>query len=441
MIHKETRRDQFGSQVGFILACIGSAVGMGNIWLFPFRVGQFGGAAFLIPYIVFVIVIGYTGIVEEMCLGRAMRTGPYGAFLKATQMHGSNSGAAIGWIPVIGSLGIAIGYTVVVGWIIRFTVGAFSGSMLAAENSSAYFGAIAGRLSSIPWHSIAIIGCFIIMAAGISSGIEKVNKVMMPAFFGLFIILAIRVATLPKAADGYTFLFKADWSKLADVKTWVYALGQAFFSLSLAGSGTVVYGSYLKDNEDAPTSAKFTAIFDTLAALLAALVIIPAVFVYNLEPTAGPPLMFITMPMIFKEMPAGTLFSIIFFVAVLFAGMTSLINLYETPVEMLQQKFKLSRKVALAIILGIGFLVGLIVEDGNILGTWMDVISIYIIPLGALLAGIMFFWVCNKDFVLREVSKGHLKPVSSAYVVQGKYLYCGVTVIIYILGIFYGGIG
>ena len=121
--------------------------------------------------------------------------------------------------------------------------------------------------------------------------------------------------------------------------------------------------------------------------------------------------------------------------------MTSLINLYETPVEMLQQKFKLSRKVSLLIVLGLGFLIGLIVEDGNILGIWMDVISIYIIPLGALLAGIMFFWVCNKDFVLREVSKGRLKPVGRTYVVQGKYLYCGVTVIIYILGIFYGGIG
>ena len=125
MATKESKRDQFSSQWGFILACIGSAVGMGNIWLFPFRAGQFGGAAFLIPYIIFVIVIGYTGIVEEMCLGRAMRTGPHGAFLKATQMRGNNSGAVIGWIPVIGSLGIAIGYTVVVGWIIRFTVGAF----------------------------------------------------------------------------------------------------------------------------------------------------------------------------------------------------------------------------------------------------------------------------------------------------------------------------
>ena len=197
----------------------------------------------------------------------------------------------------------------------------------------------------------------------------------------------------------------------------------------------------MKDDEDAPTSAKFTAVFDTLAALLAALVIIPAVFVYNLEPSAGPPLMFITMPMIFKEMPAGTLFSIIFFVAVLFAGITSLINLYETPVEMLQQKFKLSRKTALAIVLGLGLVVGLIVEDGNVLGTWMDVISIYIIPLGALLAGIMFFWVCGKDFVLNEVSKGRLKPVSSVYVVQGKYIYCGLTLIVYILGMFYGGIG
>ena len=147
------------------------------------------------------------------------------------------------------------------------------------------------------------------------------------------------------------------------------------------------------------------------------------------------------MPMIFKEMPAGTLFSIIFFVAVLFAGITSLINLYETPVEMLQQKFKLSRKVSLLIVLGLGFLIGLIVEDGNILGTWMDVISIYIIPLGALLAGVMFFWVCGKDFVVNEVSKGRLKPVGSVYAAQGKYIYCGLTLTVYILGIFYGGIG
>lgn len=441
MTDRVSKRDQFSSQWGFILACIGSAVGMGNIWLFPFRAGQFGGAAFLIPYVIFVAIIGYTGIVEEMCFGRAMRTGPQGAFLKATRRHGSNAGALIGWIPVIGSLGIAIGYTVVVGWIIRFMAGSFTGSLLAAENSGAYFGALAGAFSSMPWHFAAGTICFIIMAAGVSSGIEKVNRFMMPAFFCLFIVLAVWVARLPHAGQGYRFLFHTDWHALANVKTWVYALGQAFFSLSLAGSGTVVYGSYLKDDEDAPASATFTALFDTLAALLAALVIIPAVFAYHLEPSAGPPLMFITMPMIFKEMPLGFLFAIIFFVAVFFAGITSLINLYETPVEMVQQKFKLGRKTALGIALGIGFAVGLVMEDGAILGTWMDIISIYIIPMGALLAGIMFFWVCGTDFVLTEVSKGRRKRFGTFYAVQGKYLYCGLTLIVYMLGIFYGGIG
>ena len=441
MANRVSKRDQFSSQWGFILSCIGSAVGMGNIWLFPFRAGQFGGAAFLIPYIIFVAIIGYTGIVEEMCFGRAMRTGPQGAFLKATRRRGSNAGEYIGWLPVIGSLGIAIGYTVVVGWITRFMVGAFTGSMLAAENSGAYFGSLAGAFASIPWHFTAGAVCFVIMAAGVSSGIEKVNRFMMPAFFCLFVVLALWVARLPQAGQGYRFLFHIDWRALTSIKTWVYALGQAFFSLSLAGSGTVVYGSYLKDDENAPASAQFTALFDTLAALLAALVIIPAVFAYGLEPSAGPPLMFITMPMIFKEMPLGFLFATIFFVAVFFAGITSLINLYETPVEMVQQKFKLSRKTSLALVLGIGGAVGLIVEDGAILGRWMDIISIYIIPMGALLAGIMFFWVCGTDFVLDEVSKGRNKRMGTFYAVQGKYLYCGLTLAVYILGIFYGGIG
>ena len=434
-------RDQFASKWGFILACIGSAVGMGNIWLFPFRVGQFGGAAFLIPYFIFVALIGYTGVVEEMCFGRAMRTGPHGAFTKATESRGSNVGNVIGWIPVIGSLGIAVGYTVVVGWIIRFTVGAFDGSMLGAQDNGAYFGAIAGSYGSLIWHVIAIVLTAVIMIAGVASGIEKVNKVMMPTFFVLFIILVIRAATLNGAMAGYEFMFKADFSKLGDIKTWVFALGQAFFSLSLAGSGTVVYGSYLSDKENAPDSAKYIAVFDTLAAMLAALVIIPSVFAYGIEPSAGPPLMFITMPMVFKQMPAGSIFAIIFFVAVLFAGITSLINLYETPIELLQQKFKMNRITSVITVLVIGFVAGIFLEDGNSLGKWMDIVSIYIIPLGALLAGIMFFWVCSKEFAMAEVNKGVVNPLGDGYYNMGKYVYCGVTVAVYIFGIFFGGIG
>ena len=169
----------------------------------------------------------------------------------------------------------------------------------------------------------ALVIAFAIMIAGVASGIEKVNKVMMPAFFIMFLILGVRVMMLSGSGDGYRYLFYPDWSKLANPMTWVFALGQAFFSLSLAGSGTLVYGSYLNDREDVMTGARDVAIFNTLAALLAAVVIIPAVFAYGIEVSAGPPLLFITMPVVFKEMPGGALFAAIFFVAVLFAGVTS----------------------------------------------------------------------------------------------------------------------
>ncbi|PRR78680.1 Sodium:neurotransmitter symporter family protein [Clostridium liquoris] len=434
-------RDAFSSKFGFIVACIGSAVGMGNIWLFPYRVGQFGGAAFLIPYFVFVILLGFTGVIGEMSFGRAMGTGPLGAFKKALERRGKKHGDLIGLIPVIGSLGIAIGYSVVVGWILRFTVGSITGSMVNAQDSGAYFGAIAGRMGSVNWHMLALAITFIVMLAGVSNGIEKVNKVMMPAFYILFIILAIRVVTLPGAMEGYKYLFVPRWEYLGDPKTWVYALGQAFFSLSLAGSGTVVYGSYLKKTEDVVESAKYVAIFDTIAAMLAALVIIPSVFAFSMDPGAGPALMFITMPNVFKQMPAGQLFSIFFFIAVLFAGVTSLVNLFETPIETLQERFKLSRKASVAVIALIGAVTGIILEDGDMLGAWMDVISIYVIPLGALLSAIMFYWVCGSKFAREQVQLGRKNELGSWFEPMTKYVFCGLTIIVYILGIFYGGIG
>lgn len=435
------KRDTFNSKVGFILACIGSAVGMGNIWMFPYRVGQFGGAAFLIPYFIFVIVIGFTGVIGEMSFGRAMGTGPVGAFKKALEKRGKMYGNLIGFIPVIGSLGIAIGYSVVLGWILRFTLGSITGSMIKSLDSGAYFGDIAGELGSINWHLSALAITFIIMIMGVSKGIEKVNKVMMPAFFLLFLILALRVATLPGAIEGYKYLLVPKWSFLVEPKTWVYALGQAFFSLSLAGSGTLVYGSYLKKNEDIVESAKYVTIFDTGAAILAAFVIIPSVFSFGMDPAAGPPLMFIIMPSVFKQMPMGQLFAIIFFLAVFFAGITSLMNLFEAPIEALQERFNLSRKVSVSIIAMIGSLTGIILEDADKLGVWMDVISIYVIPLGALLAGIMFFWVCGSKFTREQSQLGRNIQIGSWFEIMTKYVFCGLTIIVYILGIFYGGIG
>ncbi len=438
---KIENRDTFSNRLGFILACVGSAVGMGNIWLFPFRVGQFGGFAFLVPYFTCVFLLGFTGVIGEMSFGRAMRTGPLGAFKKALEMKGKKHGDLIGLIPVIGSLGIAIGYAVVVGWILRFLIGAFTGAVVNSPDSGAYFGQIAGPFGSLGWHMLAIVVTLFVMNAGISAGIEKINKFMMPAFFLLFVVLAIRVAFLPGAMAGYEFMFNADWSAILSPKTWVYAMGQAFFSLSIAGSGTIVYGSYLKDSEDVVKSATFVAIFDTIAATLASLVILPSVFAFGMDPAAGPPLMFITMPEIFKQMPGGQIVAIIFFIAVAFAGITSLVNLFETPIEALQNRFNFSRTKAVATVLIIGFVVGLFVENGNVLGTWMDVMSIYVVPLGAMLAGLMFFWVCGDKFVYSQVQMGREKTLGGWFIPAGKYIFCGITIFVYIAGIFYGGIG
>lgn len=439
---EQNNRETFSGKWTFILACVGSAVGMGNIWLFPYRVGQFGGFAFLVPYFICVLALGLTGVIGEMTFGRAMKTGPLGAFKKALERRGKKRGDVIGLIPVLGSLGIAIGYTVVVGWIIRFLVGSFTGDLVNAEiNSGEYFGRIAGNFGSIPWHILAIILTFIVMNAGISAGIEKINKVMMPAFFVLFIILAIRVSLLNGASEGYKFLFNPDWSALSNPKTWVFALGQSFFSLSLAGSGTLVYGSYLKDDVNVVEAGVSIALFDTLAATLAALVIIPSVFAFGMEPSAGPPLLFITMPEIFKQMPFGHLFSILFFIAIFFAGVTSLVNLYETPIEALQDKFKLSRTKSVVIVGVVGLIVGIFIEGGDILSMWMDIVSIYAIPVGALLAAIMFFWICGEEFAKNEIGKGLSGEVPMFLIPLGKYVFCGLTLFVIIIGIVWGGIG
>lgn len=442
MIHQSTTNDKFKNKWGFIIACIGSSVGMANIWLFPYRVGEFGGAAFLIPYILFVILIGYTGVIGEMAFGRSMQTGPLGAFTKAFQLKKKNSriGELIGLIPVIGSLGIAIGYSVVIGWIFRYFFSSLTGSIMNTMDPGAEFGALAQNFGSIPWHTLGLVIVLLCMSFGISKGIETINKFMMPAFFVLFLLLAVQVARLPGAFAGYEYMFRPDWSAMLNPKTWVYAMGQAFFSLSLAGSGTVVYGSYLNKDVDILNSAKNVALFDTLAAILAGLVIIPAVFAYNMAPNSGPGLLFITIPTVIQNLPFGRVFAIIFFLAVLFAGITSLVNLLESPVEALQTRFHLSRHISLVIVGVITLGVGIFVE-GDLLSAWMDSISIYVIPLGALLAGITMFWICGSKFARNAIQEGREKPVGKWLEPMTKYVFCGVAVAVYILGIFFGGIG
>ena len=438
------KRDSFNNKWGFILACIGSAVGMGNIWMFPTRVSMYGGGSYLIPYFIFVALIGFTGVIGEMSFGRATKSGPVDAFGYACETKNKRKlGEAIGFIPVLGALAMAIGYTVVMGWILKYMIGAFTGKTLApagTEGFAASFGSMASAFGNNVWQIVALVIGIIILMFGVGRGIEKANKIMMPVFFILFTVLGIYVAFQPGAIEGYKYIFRVDPEAFADPKTWIFALGQAFFSLSVAGNGTLIYGSYLSDNEDIPAAAGRVALFDTIAALLAALVIIPAMATTGAQLNqGGPGLMFIFLPALFKSMPGGYIVAIIFFVAVFMAGLSSLINLYEAPIATIQEKLHLGRKASCAIIAAIALIVSICIQ--GIVSGWMDILSIYICPLGAGLAGIMFFWVCGKKYVETQVNTGRDKKLTDKFYPICKYIFCPVCFLVLILGIILGGIG
>lgn len=418
---------------------------MGNIWMFPARVSKYGGGTFLLPYFLFVIMIGLSGVIGEMAFGRAARSGPIGAFGQAMASRGKGRrlGEAIGYIPVLGSLALAIGYSVIVGWILRYSAGSLTGTTLAPGDVDGFalaFSSMAGSFGNNFWQTVGLVITFIIMVLGISGGIEKINKIIMPLFFLLFLGLAVYMAFQPSAADGYRYIFRIDLKGLADPMTWVFALGQAFFSLSLAGNGTLIYGSYLDDREDVTNAAWKVALFDTLAALLAALVIIPAMATAGSGlDEGGPGLIFIYLPNLFKSMPGSRVLVIVFFTAVLFAGISSLINLFEAPIAALQQQFKLSRRTSVSVITAAALAIGLCIQ--GIVSGWMDFVSIYICPLGAGLAGIMFFWVFGSDYAKKEVEKGRLRPIGPWFSFMTSYLFCGLTAAVFVLGIVFGGIG
>ena len=438
------KRDSFNNKWGFILACIGSAVGMGNIWMFPTRVSMYGGGSYLIPYFIFVALIGFTGVIGEMSFGRATKSGPVDAFGYACGTKNKRKlGEIIGFIPVLGALAMAIGYTVVMGWILKYMIGTFTGKTLApadTEGFAASFGSMASAFGNNIWQIVALVVGIAILMFGVGRGIEKANKIMMPIFFILFAVLGIYVAFQPGAIEGYKYIFKVDPKAFADPKTWIFALGQAFFSLSIAGNGTLIYGSYLSDNEDIPAAAGRVALFDTLAAMLAALVIIPAMATTGAQLNqGGPGLMFIFLPALFKSMPGGYIVAIIFFVAVFMAGLSSLINLYEAPIATIQEKLHLGRKASCAIIGAIALVVSICIQ--GIVSGWMDVLSIYICPLGAGLAGIMFFWVCGKKYVETQVNTGRDKKFTDKFYPICKYIFCPICFLVLILGIVLGGIG
>lgn len=431
------KNGNFKSTVGFVLACVGSAVGMGNIWMFPYRLGQYGGAAFLIPYLIFIALFGLVGLSAEFALGRMAKTGTLGAYAYCWK---NKFGKYIGWLPLLGSLGIAIGYSVILGWVFRSIQGILTNELLT-NDIPAFFTNMTQSFSNVPCHFLVLFVTCLLLFTSATNAIEKVNKVLMPAFFILFIILAIRVSLFNGAIEGYKFLFVPKWEYLLNKETWIMAMGQAFFSLSITGSGMIVYGAYLKDDVDIPKASMQTAIFDTIAAMLAALAIMPAVFSFGIDPVSGPSLMFLTLPEVFKQMPLGNFFALFFFISVAFAGITSLINMLEAVCESWQNRFHISRKKAVLVCGIITFIISVCIENEDIVGKWMDVVTIYIIPFAALLGAITIYYILGWNALKQELDKGRKKPVGPTFKFLGKYVYVFLAIIILILGILYNGIG
>ena len=439
--HSGHRNGGFGSSFGFIIACVGSAVGLGNIWMFPYRLGQYGGAAFLIPYLFFVLLFGWVGLSAEFGIGRLAGTGTIGAYEYCFAARGKKKlGGALSWLPLMGSLGIAIGYAVILGWVLNSLAGFVSGQLMSADPAP-FFQAAASSMGNPVWHTVVVAVVCLVLIFGVSAGIERVSKVLMPLFFLLFLVLAAWVFTLPGAGEGYRFLFVPRWEQLLRAETWIMAMGQAFFSLSITGSGMIVYGAYLKKDADIPSASLRTALFDTLAAMLSAVAIIPAVFAYGLDVARGPSLMFLTLPAVFQQMPMGQLFAVFFFLSVFFAGITSLINMFEAVVESWQSHFNLNRKLAVLLCSAITLGVGLFLEAESNVGQWMDFITIGVVPIGAVMGAVSVYYVLGWPKLRQELQLGRKKPISAAFGAVGRYVYVPLTILVLILGFALGGIG
>lgn len=440
-------RDGFGSKLGIIAAAAGSAVGLGNIYRFPCELGNNGGGAFLLVYLLIVLGLGVPVMLSEFVIGRRTQKNPIGAF----KMLKPKSG----W-PLIGYMGVGCAliimafYSTVAGWTLEYIVKAvgnkFQGKDL--ETIEQEFTAF----HNIGWKNVLWQGIFIFLTAfvvfkGVANGIEKYSKVLMPLLVVILIVLAIRSVTLPGAGAGLGFLFKPDFSKITG-SVLISALGQAFFSLSMGMGVLITYGSYIKKDDNMATSALSVTLSDTLIAVLAGVVIFPAAFSFGVQPTAGMGLVFNTLPMIFNQMAGGYYFCIIFFVLLAVAALTSTISLLEVIVAYLVEELHLSRRwaavVAALSCMAVGVFASLSLKNdtgltigGKSIFDCLDFVSSNILlPIGALFIVIFVGWILGKSKFFEEITNGGQLKLSLKGVIYFiiKYLAPVAIMVIFISG-------
>lgn len=400
-LNETKQREQWGSRIAFILAAAGSAVGLGNIWRFPYVVGTNGGAAFVIIYLVIIFLIGYPMMITEMTLGRKTHKNAIGAFL-------SLAPGTPWWIT--GALGVLAGfvilsfYSVVAGWAMAFTLKSLTGSLgVGTDFVDAFVGHITNPTIPLIWHAIFMAITLTIIGAGVVKGIERTVKILMPALFVLLMLLVIRAVTLPGAGAGIAFYLTPDFSEIT-ARSILGAVGQAFFTLSLGMGCMITYGSYLSDKDEIGDNAAWVVGLDTGIALLAGFAIFPAVFALGFDPAVGAGLAFITLPAVFAEMPGGVLFGTVFFLLLSIAALTSAISLLEVVVAWLVDEKGMERKKAslsvgiLIFLLGVPASISLAEQQFMVFGMPLfDALDLFqeslLLPLGGLLTAIFAGYV------------------------------------------------
>ena len=408
---EDKNRAQFATRLGIIATTVGSAVGLGNIWRFPYEAGNNGGGAFLLCYILCIIMLGIPVLCAEFAIGRSTQSNIFGAF---RAIKTSGKWHWIGYIGIIASIMILSFYSVVAGWTMEYLYQSIIGG-LNYSNSDGFHSHFVSFNSSnwrpIMWTIIFLLCNYIIVVRGVKKGIEKMSNIMMPALFVLLIIFCINSLMMPKAGEGLAFLFNPDFSKITP-KVVISALGQAFFSLSLGLGTMMTYGSYFSKDTRIVRSATITASLDTLVAILAGLIIFPAVFSFGMSPVQGPALVFEVLPSIFTQMPGGQLWSILFFFLLFLASLTSTISMSEVSIAFFTEEKNMTRTKASALNLIIALCGGVLsalsfgyFSDKSVFGlcsldffTFFDFTSSNILlPLGGMFISFFAGWILDRS--------------------------------------------
>ena len=411
-------RDSFGSRFGALVAMAGSAVGLGNLWRFPYLVGENGGAAFIIIYILLSFVICLPIFISEFVIGRRSQKNAFAAF---RDLSGGSAWRWVGLFTIIVPLVVLSYYSVIGGWSVEYLLKSVSFSFTVEASQSVFHSMFTDFVSST-WapliaHTAFLLVTTLIVIVGIKDGIEKFSKVMMPLLFFMVVAIAIYSMTLPGASAGLDYLFNPDFSKITG-KAIAAALGQAFFSLSL-GFGTIMtYASYVSKKENIMFQSAATAVLDLMFALIAGMAIMPAVFAFGLNPQSGPGLVFETLPFVFGQMPAGGVVAILFFLALLVAALTSSISMLEVAVAYFVEEKKFSRLWACVVLFAVCWVVGAIcslsfgplsdikIDGGNIFDFFDNLSSNILMTLGSLLTVLFVGWRLKKTDVYDEFTNG-----------------------------------